>query len=162
MAYQLSLLTNFIKGIHRPYEIDVDGQKFSGDYTLMCVCNGRWYGGSFNPSPDAQPDDGVLDFLVVNAVSRLTVAKVVNHYAQGKAKDYPEFITCLRGHEMRVRCDRESRVNVDGEEIRATDIIFRISDRKLRFFYPKQLNWTPLSKLEYDSNSSKTRAISAM
>jgi diacylglycerol kinase family enzyme len=140
----------------------VDGRKFSGDFTLLCACNGEWYGGSFHPAPEARPDDGFLDFLIVNAVSRLTVAKVVKHYAQGRAKDYPNIITSLRGREMRIVCDRESRVNVDGEEIRAKEITCRLSDRKLRFFYPKCISWTPLSNNDIIRNSLKNRAISSM
>lgn len=153
MAYQLSLLSNFIKGIHRPYEVEVDGQRFSGDFTLLCACNGQWYGGGFHPAPEARPDDGLLDLLIVKAVSRLTAIRVVKHYAQGRAKDYPHIITSLRGREMRILCDRESRVNLDGEEIRAKEITCKLSDRKLRFFYPKCLSWPPPSQYDIHRNS---------
>ena len=64
-AYLLSTGVNFIRGIHEHYVVDVDGQHFDGNQTLMCIANGRYYGGSFNPVPDAEPDDGLLDVLLV-------------------------------------------------------------------------------------------------
>ena len=36
-----------------------------GGHALIAACNGRFYGGGFNPSLHARPDDGVLDFYIV-------------------------------------------------------------------------------------------------
>ena len=33
---------------------------------ILCICNGRHYGGGFMPVGDAMPDDGVLDALRVD------------------------------------------------------------------------------------------------
>ena len=51
---------------------------------MICIANGRWYGGGFNPLPEAEPDDGLLDVLMVKAVSRLTVAQVIGKYKAGR------------------------------------------------------------------------------
>ena len=40
---------------------------------------------------------------------------------------------------MLIRCDREEVVNLDGEARRGRDVEIRLSDKKLRFFYPKGL-----------------------
>lgn len=82
-AYLLSTGVNFIRGIHEHYVVDVDGQYFDGNQTLMCIANGRYYGGSFNPVPDAEPDDGLLDVLLVRDVSRATVLRVIGKYKAG-------------------------------------------------------------------------------
>ena len=37
----------------------------------------------FNPVPEAEPDDGLLDVLVVEKVNLLQVATVVGHYQKG-------------------------------------------------------------------------------
>ena len=36
-----------------------------------------------------------------------------------------------------IHCDGEEVVNLDGEAIRGKDVEIRLSDRKLRFFYPR-------------------------
>lgn len=140
-AYRLSLLKNLFLGTHRPYRITLDGEDFSGEYTLMAACNGRYYGSGFYVSPRAMPDDGVLEFVLVRQVSLFTIASVVGHYANGEAEDYPQFITCRSGRSLRVVCDRPSMVNVDGERLDATDVRIGISEKKLFFFYPKGATW---------------------
>lgn len=141
MAYVLSLVVNVVKGIHRPYELEIDGVAMAGSYTIITACNGQWYGGSFNAAPDAVPDDGLLDFIVVDGVSRLTVAGLVKKYGAGRAKDFPELIHCYRGKQIKIKCDRESVVNVDGEALRATEITFALSEKKIRFLVPAGAEW---------------------
>ncbi len=136
-AYILSLLVNLVKGIHRPYTIELDGQRLQGRYTLICACNGQWYGGSFHPAPDALLDDGQLDFLLVKACSRLTVAGLVNKYAAGKAREYPALIHFHRGRQIRVLCEGPSVINLDGESLWAKELFFAVSDQKLAFIVPR-------------------------
>ena len=84
LAYQLSAVRTIVQGIHRPYRVTIDGERLPGEaFTLICACNGRYYGGGFNPCPDAVPDDGLLDFVVVPAVSRLTILTLIGKYAKG-------------------------------------------------------------------------------
>lgn len=146
-AYVISAVVNTVRGIAQPYEITLDGgETLSGKRTLVCIANGRWYGGSFNPIPEARPDDGILDVLVVEPVSRLTVARVIGKYRRGLYRQYPELITARRCRSLRIRCDRPSAVNVDGELLRETDVTFRIADEKIRFVYPKGLTWSGTSE----------------
>ena len=141
MAYILSLLVNVVKGIHRPFELEIDGNKMAGNYTIITACNGQWYGGGFNAAPDAVLDDGLLDFIVVGAVSRLTVAGLVGEYGKGRAKYHPDLIHCFRGKEIKIKCDQESVINVDGECMRSTDITFAVSEKKIRFIVPAGAEW---------------------
>ncbi len=145
-AYLISLVVNTLRGIHRPYELELDGERFSGDFTLICACNGQWYGGSFHPSPEATPDDGLLDFVIVRGVSRLTVAGLVGKYAAGKGKDYPELILVRRGRRLTVRCDRVSMVNLDGERIDADSLSFAVSAKKIRFLVPQGAGWAGMKE----------------
>lgn len=85
-----------------------------GRQTMICICNGRWYGGSFNPVPDAEPDDGLLDVLIVEKVNLLQVAGVIGKYQKGHYADYPHLIRHVRCHTVRVECEQENVVNVDG------------------------------------------------
>lgn len=140
-AYQLSAVRTIIKGIHLPYQVDVDGEVMPGDrFTLLCACNGRFYGGGFNPSPDAMPDDGLLDFIVIPAVSRFTVMALIQKFARGEIGQIPQAIL-RRGKEMKVHCDRVSAVNVDGERVDGQELSIALSDKKVQFFYPVGASW---------------------
>ena len=146
-AYALSTLVNVIKGIHRHYVVEIAGQTIDARQTMICVCNGRWYGGGFNPVPDAELDDGLLDVLLVKPVSRLQVASIIGKYKAGQYRDYPDLIRHFRVPELRVVCDEESRVNIDGELLLAKDVRFSVSRHKIRFFYPKGLSWEAKSTI---------------
>lgn len=140
-AYLLSTAVNLCKGIHKPYVIELDNETIRGNQTLLCVCNGRWYGGSFNPCPDAEPDDGLLEVLVVKPVNLLQVAMVIGKYQKGQYADYPQLISHYRTGQVTVSCGEDSVVNLDGEALRSREVTFRISGEKLRFFYPRGLSY---------------------
>ena len=140
-AYAASTVVNTIKGITEHYVIELNGETIDGDQTLICACNGRYYGGGFNPVPDADPTDGLMEVLVVTGVSRLQVAQVVGKYKNGKYKDYPHLIRHFRTDRLTIRCDKPTPINLDGELRTAQTIDLRISDKKLRFFYPKSVTW---------------------
>ena len=57
-AYALSTLINLFRGIAEHYVVEIDGERIDGEQTFVCVCNGRFYGGGFNPVPEADPADG--------------------------------------------------------------------------------------------------------
>lgn len=140
-AYAASVVVNTIKGVCEHYVIEVNGEVIDGRQTLVCACNGQFYGGGFNPVPEADPTDGMMDVLVVRDVSRLKVAQVVGKYKDGKYKDYPHLIRHFRTDRLKITCDKPTPVNLDGE-LRMADVVdIRIAKEKLRFFYPKGLTW---------------------
>lgn len=140
-AYALSTLVNVIKGISEHYVVELEGQKIDAKQTLICVCNGRYYGGGFNPVPEADPADGLLDVLLVKKVSRLKVAQVIGKYKNGRYKELPKLVQSFRTKSIRILCDTPSPISLDGELRVWQDVTMSVSDKKVRFFYPKGLVW---------------------
>ncbi|MBQ6839537.1 MAG: diacylglycerol kinase family lipid kinase [Oscillospiraceae bacterium] len=140
-AYAASVVVNTIKGVCEHYVIEINGEVIDGKQTLICACNGQFYGGGFNPVPEADPTDGLLDVLVVKDVSRLQVAQVVGKYKNGKYKDYPHLIRHFRTDRLKITCDKPSPINLDGELRLLQEVELSIAKEKLRFFYPKGLSW---------------------
>lgn len=140
-AYVLSTLVNVLRGIHRPCRLEIGGEVIDGEHTMVCIANGRWYGGGFNPVPEAEPDDGLLDVLIVKAVSRLKVAQVIGRYKKGGFRQMPELIRHRRCRSLTIRCEKDAVINLDGELRRGRDVTFRIAKEKIRFFFPRGLQW---------------------
>ncbi len=140
-AYFMSVGVNLVKGVHAHYVVEIDGEEFDGRQTLICIANGRWYGGSFNPIPEAEIDDGMLDVLLVRGVSRLTVANVIGKYKAGRYTELPKYARHFRCKRISIRCDKESEVNLDGELLMSKDASFEVVPKALRFFYPKGLTY---------------------
>ena len=149
-AYILSLLVNLAKGIHEHYRITIDGEVFDSRFTLVCIANGRWYGGGFHPVPGAELDDGLLDILLVRDVNLLQVAKVVGKYTAGRYQELPELVQFRRSRSVTVECDKVTPINLDGEAMHRQTSTFSIASHKIRFCYPKGLLWraTDLEELE--------------
>ncbi len=140
-AYAASTVVNVIKGIHEHYVVQINGETVDGNQTMICVCNGRYYGGGFYAMPDADPTDGMLDVLLVDKVSRLQVAGVVGKYKAGRYKELGHIAKYYRTDKVTIRCDKPTPINLDGELRTAQTVEMKISDKKLRFFYPKGLSW---------------------
>ena len=143
-AYAASTVVNVIKGISEHYVVQINGETIDAKQTLVCVCNGRYYGGGFNPVPDADPCDGLLDVLLIKKVSRLKVAAVIGKFKDGRYKELPNIVRHFRTDRIRILCDKPTPVNLDGELRIAQEVTMSIADKKLRFFYPRGLTWAAL------------------
>lgn len=142
-AYIMSLVENVLfKGISVPTAVDCGDLHYEGETSLVCVCSGRYYGGGFMPVGDNMPDDGQLEVLVVRKVSRLTFFRLVKAYGSGKYRDYPDLIWYRRENAVTVRGERELTAAVDGEIIREKELTIRLSDKKINFFYPADVDYT--------------------
>ena len=142
-AYCLSLVENIFKGLTRPMKIHMGPIDWTGETAILCVCNGRHYGGGFMPVPEAMPDDGVLDMLLVPKVSTFTFVRLVGQYAKGNYKKYPKLILSHHGQEVTYSADRELVTVVDGEVMRDTHFTVRLSEKKINFFYPVGASYAP-------------------
>jgi len=136
-AYAVSTVVNVIRGIYEHYVVEIGDQRFDGDFTMICACNGRFYGGGFCPVPTADPTDGKLEVLLVKDVSRLKVAQVVGAYKNGKYTNFPDLIRHFTTDHVKIYCDKETGINLDGELRTGETVDIRIAKEKLRFFYPK-------------------------
>ena len=140
-AYAVSAAVNVVKGIGEHYVVEVNGEVFDDRHTFVCVCNGRYYGGGFNPIPEADPSDGQLDVLVVKEVSRAQVPGLIGKYKNGRYKELSHVARYIRTDRVKIICDKPTPINLDGELRMAREIEMQVAKQKIRFFYPKGLSW---------------------
>ena len=136
-AYAVSTVINVIRGIGEHYVVELNGGSIDGEQTMICVCNGRFYGGGFNPVPEADPTDGLLEVLVVKKVRRLQVPGVVGKYKAGKYRQLPQLVRHFRTDRLVIHADKPTPINLDGELRRAKDISISVAGEKVRFFHPR-------------------------
>ena len=92
-AYAVSAVVNVVRGVSQPLRVSLCGETRDAEMTMVCVCNGRYYGGGFYAVPEADPRDGILDVLLVKKVTRRQVPGLIVKYKQGRYKELPEYIT---------------------------------------------------------------------
>ncbi len=135
-AYLASTVVNVLKGTRQPFTIDFGSRRVSGEKTLICICNGSWYGGSFHPVPDARADDGLLDVLTVDAVSLPRLATAIGAYKKGLYARFPGLIDHCRTDALTVTCPTPQVINLDGEAVTACRAAFTLLPHNLRFLTP--------------------------
>ena len=141
MAYILSTVVNVFKGISEHYVVEIDGERIDSEQTFICVANARWYGGGFYAIPDAEPDDGKLDILLVKKIRLWQIPNALAKYKAGCWRELGGLVRHFRTDRIRVICDKPSPVNLDGEIILEQDVTMKVSEKKIRFFYPRGLKY---------------------
>ena len=137
-SYIVSLIANFIfKDISSHWTVEIDGNAVEGDYAVVSVCNGRYYGGGFMPMPEARMDDGIMNVMIVDKVSKLQFLRIVGPYAKGEYRKLPTFARGYTPKVVRIRSEQEDIVTcLDGESIVSSDVTIKLSDKRLNFFGP--------------------------
>ena len=141
-GYVVSAMVNMFKGIATPMQIRCGDFAWDAKTSLICACNGRYYGGGFNPSRDARPDDGLMDVYIVKKVNLLQFAALIGKYAAGQADQLPQYITHLRTAEpISIRCGGQDVGNVDGEPMPDTKFEIRLLPGALRLVVPRGMKF---------------------
>ena len=137
-AYVMSLLKNVaLHPIARPMKAAMDGKHWDEPISLVCVCNGRYYGGGFMPVGDAMPDDGILDVLLVTKVGRLGFVRLVGDYSNGRYAKHPHVVKDYHGPgPVTLEAVEPITMCLDGEVLEDTRFTLSLSEKKLNFFWP--------------------------
>jgi diacylglycerol kinase (ATP) len=81
---------------------------------MTAVMNGSTFGGSFRVCPEARPDDGLLDMLIVNAIGRVAILQLVRKILRG-AHAGDARLRLLRARRVTIESDAPLLVEADGE-----------------------------------------------
>ena len=148
MAYYMSIAEHFFKKMGHHLAIEIDGEQFEGEYLLLALCNGRYYGSGFYAAPEAYLDDGLLDIILVKKISRLRIAKVLDIYKKGThllngqiREDVADMVEFRRGKKVSIRVLDEEPIiaTVDGECSPQTEIHAVVVEKCVKFVVPQKL-----------------------
>ena len=136
-SYLAAVAVNFLfRPISQRWTVSLDGETFTGEFALAAVCNGRYYGGGFNPIPQARMDDGILNTVLIKKLSHLTFARLLGKYSAGRHEELTQWLRLSAAAEIRLTAEAEIPVCLDGECFPSRDVTLRLSDKKLNFFGP--------------------------
>jgi len=116
--------------------ISVEGELVHEEPTLLvAVANGKYFGGSMMIAPNAEIDDGLLDIIVISAMSRLTLLRKIKSIYSGQHLDEPE-VTALRGKTVHINAvNDEVLLEMDGEQPGKLGADYRIAKKTIPFVY---------------------------
>jgi len=118
-------------------ELDPPGERVSVLAYTIGACNSRAYGGGMYAAPDALLDDGLLDVLALENVSKLRfVAKILPKVFSGAHVSQPG-VRVWRAREISVSADRPFEIYADGDPIGELPVRVRALAGAVRVLIPR-------------------------
>ncbi len=96
--------------------VEHDGGVYESGAMFAVVCNHSRFGGGMFIAPEARIDDGMLDLVVVEAVSKLKLLRIFPKVYKGEHVGHPA-VTIVRTRSARLYVDRTMTMASDGEPI---------------------------------------------
>ena len=135
VSYVWSTLTVFARWRNDEVHVTVDGEWRSGRMHDVVVANGRYFGGGMMICPEAEPDDGLLDVLLIGDLSKRDLLLTLPKTYRGRHLPHPK-AELLRGRTVEVDAAEPLRVELDGEQPGTTPVRFDVVPRALRLRVP--------------------------
>lgn len=124
----------------KAFEVTIDGTKISGNFLLLEAMNMPYLGPNLHLGRDADPADGLLDFVLLSEEHRREFAEYIKHRLEG-GRDAPN-LTSVKG--KRLHCVwRGSKLHIDdkialtGEHKRPPEIDVRVMPSAIRLLIPR-------------------------
>jgi diacylglycerol kinase (ATP) len=115
--------------------VELDSETRTGRMHDVVVANGRWHGGAMLLAPDARPDDGLFDVLLIGDVTKADFVRTVPKIYRGTHLSHPK-VEVIRSSRARVDAPEPLPIELDGEQVGTTPVLFEIVPRALRVRAP--------------------------
>lgn len=102
---------------------------------LSAFANGRYYGGGMMPAPNAVPDDGLIDFCIINDINRLKLLRFFPRFIKGTHVNMKE-VSIRRCRSIEMKSPKPVHINMDGELFRFSEVRIEILEKSLNFLKP--------------------------
>ncbi|MBR3450295.1 MAG: diacylglycerol kinase family lipid kinase [Bacteroidales bacterium] len=120
--YLRSLLSGFFSYKPLKFRVEVDGREFyRGTAFSVAMGIGKYCGGGMRQTPDAVPDDGLIDLTVVGKLSKWKFLAKVPSLFKGDIFRHKE-VMHTRGRVIDVSAAPYSYMEVDGEPVGITPV----------------------------------------
>ncbi len=140
MAYIAGLIVTLIRKPGVRMKLSCDGApEEDRQYLLTTYANGCFCGGGFHSNPQASLEDGQIDALFVNNVSRSRFIRLVGHYKKGThlVPKFEKILSPKKAKRIDMTFEEETNVSVDGEVVRFRELHLSVAPRALRFLIPR-------------------------
>jgi diacylglycerol kinase family enzyme len=117
-----------------------DGEVIDQEFTLTAIANGKYCGGGFRSAPKALLNDGLLDVVAIDKISRLTFIRLVKSYKNGSYIENKKAMRIIKHRQVphfKMEFDSPIPICIDGEIKGAKTIDFSVVKDAFNFIIPK-------------------------
>jgi len=135
VSYLWATLAVFARWQTSEVEVTVDGVRRTDRMHDVVVANGRYFGGGMMIAPEAKPDDGAFDVLLIKNLTKRDLTVTLPKTYRGSHLPHPK-AEVLRGATVTIDSETPLPVQLDGEQPGTTPVRFEILPRALRLRVP--------------------------
>ncbi len=136
LSYLAAIVAVFARWQVSEIEVEVDGERRAAPMHDVVVANGAYFGGGLHICPDAAPDDGLFDVLLIGHLTKADLAVTLPKAYKGRHLPHPK-AELLRGRTVRVSAAESLPVELDGEQPGTTPVTFEVVPGALRLRVPE-------------------------
>jgi YegS/Rv2252/BmrU family lipid kinase len=134
-TFYYALVREFARWRNSEVTVRVDDDERRGPMHDVIVANGRWHGGGMKLAPDARPDDGLFDVVLIGDVTKLDFVTTSPKLYSGGHVRHPR-VEVLRGAAVDVDAVLPLPLELDGEVAGTTPARYEVLPRALRVRMP--------------------------
>lgn len=133
-SYILGLFDTVFNYRGTDMEIEIDGEKMSGRYYLVCVANGQYYGGGIRIAPQAELEDGLFDVLIADNMNPWELIGFLPSIPSGRHLK-TKYSHLYKAKTVTVRSNEEFHVQLDGEMLSLKECTFTMHEKSVRYLF---------------------------
>jgi YegS/Rv2252/BmrU family lipid kinase len=122
-SYLWSTVAVFARWRNAEVRVEVDGETRTGRMHEVVVANGRYLGGGMMMCPEASPDDGLFDVLLIGDLTKRDLVLTLPKLYRGTHLPHPK-AELLRGAVVSVDSAEPLPIQLDGEQPGTTPVRF--------------------------------------
>jgi len=130
-----ALVRVFFEWENTMVDVELDGERRSARMHDVIVANGQYHGGAMWLAPEAQPDDGLFDVLLIGDVTKLDFATTAPKLYRGTHLSHPK-VDLARARVVSVEAAERLPIELDGEQVGTTPARFEVVPHALRVRVP--------------------------
>lgn len=136
VSYLVATLAVFARWRNTEVSVQLDDERRGGRMHDVIVANGSYVGGGMRMCPDAKPDDGAFDVLLIGDLTKADLALTLPKVYRGTHLPHPK-AELLRAASVTVDAPTPLPVELDGEQPGTTPVTFEIVPGALRLRVPR-------------------------
>jgi len=136
VSYAWATLAVFAGWKATQMEVVAGGERRTGRMHDVLVANGRYLGGGMMMCPEASPDDGLFDVLLIGDLTKRDLVMTLPKTYRGKHLPHPK-AELLRAAEVTIDGPEPLPVELDGEQPGTTPVRFELVPRALSLRVPR-------------------------
>lgn len=132
-SYTLGVLYNTIKLSTFNLKMTADGEEYDLDNVFVVVSNSKYTGGNYLIAPKAKIDDGKLDLIILNKLSRINLLKTFPKIFDGSHVD-TKFVDYVQAKTIKFETKNAKTLGPDGEIYGELPVIVSCVSKAIKMF----------------------------